>query len=103
MGDLSMFIDNEYKEMDKGEMAQYDLIGIVVHRGSGANAGHYHAYIRDMNNVVIWKPIKRNKVKKRKQRRNNRRNNRKNDENMRKKEKKEQALAILVSILSENE
>ena len=88
--------------MDKGEMVEYDLIGIVVHRGSGAKAGHYHAYIRDMNNEAIWKPVKRRKIKRNK-RRNNRRSNRNADKSQRVRDKKEKAVAILVSILSEHE
>ena len=38
-------------------------MAIVVHRGSGANAGHYHAAIRDVHHEVDWNPEPRKRPK----------------------------------------
>eukprot|EP01083_Nonionella_stella_P176945 620546_1 len=108
--DCSMFVEHEYSQMAKDVLCEYDLIAVVVHRGEGANAGHYHAFIRDMNDEVDWTAIQRNKKKRsgrRRRRRNNTNNkktkNRYDDKEETKREKKDEATAILVSILSEHE
>eukprot|EP01083_Nonionella_stella_P143601 446645_1 len=108
--DCSMFVEHEYSQMAKDVLCEYDLIAVVVHRGEGANAGHYHAFIRDMNDEVDWTAIQRNKKKRsgrRRRRRNNTNNkktkNRYDDKEETKREKKDEATAILQAILTEHE
>ena len=39
------------------EVTEYELFSVVIHRGS-AHGGHYHAYIRDVDNLGTWiKPV----------------------------------------------
>ncbi len=33
---------------------QYDLLSVIIHRGTGAKSGHYHAYIKDVTRSGLW-------------------------------------------------
>eukprot|EP01083_Nonionella_stella_P105256 302676_1 len=96
--DLSLFVQNEYSEMQEGETCEYDLIGVIVY---DANAEHCHAFVRDMNNEVDWKPMKRIQRKN-----NNNRYNRTEQINafiQTKREKKDEATAILEVIIQQQQ
>ncbi|KAK7478950.1 hypothetical protein BaRGS_00029817 [Batillaria attramentaria] len=47
--DMSPYTEKPMKKED----TQYELYSVVVHRGS-AYGGHYHAYIRDVDNLGTW-------------------------------------------------
>ena len=37
----------------EGESLEYELFSVVIH-GGGAHGGHYHAYIRDIDELGSW-------------------------------------------------
>lgn len=78
-------------------------MAIVVHRGSGAKAGHYHAAIRDLHHEVDWKPEHRKKPKFGRNRRGRSRRRDLGRKQSAKQSAKQRATAILVSILSDHE
>eukprot|EP01084_Bolivina_argentea_P113121 201685_1 len=45
--DLSMFINEQYSEMDSNIIKQYDLNGIILHSG-GTGSGHYISIVRSL-------------------------------------------------------
>ncbi|XP_041365456.1 ubiquitin carboxyl-terminal hydrolase 40-like [Gigantopelta aegis] len=46
---MKEFLDEEMPS----DVTEYELFSVVIHRGS-AHGGHYHAYIRDVDNLGNW-------------------------------------------------
>ena len=42
-----------YFQPNEGESLEYELFSVVIHSG-GAHGGHYHAYIRDIDQLGTW-------------------------------------------------
>ncbi len=47
--------NNNKNSKNEQDLYQYELLSVIIHRGSGANQGHYHAYIRDFTCQGQWK------------------------------------------------
>ena len=50
---LTFFIFIFYFQPNEGESLEYELFSVVIHSG-GAHGGHYHAYIRDIDQLGTW-------------------------------------------------
>ncbi len=51
--DLSEFMEDSIKATTPKEYTAYELYSVIIHSGS-AYGGHYHAFIRDLDNLGNW-------------------------------------------------
>jgi ubiquitin carboxyl-terminal hydrolase 40 len=51
--DLHEFLEDGVKTKAKADYAKYELYSVIIHNGS-AYGGHYHTYIKDVENLGNW-------------------------------------------------